>query len=182
MPRKKTYGSPQERRAERITDHRPYLRRVRIRQKERYAHNDTRHDVVGFVDPEGRVHWSECAPNARPPWLQVTSRGAACDAEYSERGWSLLADLYDREPDDFRRIEGSRAVDEYIRAWRYHPSGENRVGRGYEKGIPAHLLPQEVLDRREGLSGVSNEQVHAPPDPEQEADEPEPEGEAVATG
>jgi len=120
-----------------------------------------RKTVVPVVQPDGRIVFFQHEQNIGIPCLQQGSDGKLrIRPEHAERGYALLADLYESEPDEFRRVEGRKVVREYIAAWQ-GPNPDSVAGLK----IPDHLLPQEVLRRREGRSAVNAGKLKFPEDP-----------------
>lgn len=141
----------------------------------KYKASDVAFPVVPVVDPKGRILFvSITANSANSKMVQFTQDGRPAIHPDFE-GWSLLADFYDKEPDKYRREEGAKFVDEYIYAWKHHPSRENRA-KGVQWNPPFsesgggptpvdHLLPIEVLNRRNGKSTPLGPPLQVPQQP-----------------
>lgn len=134
--------------------------------------------IVPVVQPDGRLVFLQWETNIGVPHLQQGSDGVLrLKPEYAEKGYALLADLYAKEPDDYRREEGVKTVRRYIAAWQ-GPNPDQVAG----VTIPDHLLPQEVIDRREGRSEAATRKLEFAPDPNARAKGKKGKGDAPSLG
>jgi hypothetical protein len=140
----------------------------------KYKASNVDFPIVPVVDPKGKILFAAITANAANSRMVQFTRDGRPSIHPDFEGWALLADLYDREPDKARREAGAKFVDDYIRAWKYHPSGQNMAQdvqwnppsseAGTDLVTPVdHLLPQEVLDRRTGKSTPLGAALAIPP-------------------
>ena len=120
------------------------------------------------VDPSGSIRQLPFARNLNTGMTEKVGHEIQLTREAEAKGWIRLSDAYASDPSAKKKALGYKTYCEWERAAIEKRAPRIRVkkGDGSERpatdAFPKHLLPAEVIARREGTSNVSTQVWEAP--------------------